>query len=264
MLAVAATRAFLRGWGPWLVLERNVVAWRRRWWVLAAGFLEPPLYLLAIGVEVGDLVGGVELGGQAVSYAAFVAPAMLATAAMNAALAETTMNFYYKLRIARIYHGVLATPIGIGQIAVGETLWALSRSSLYATAFVGLMAVMGLVESAWAILLVPAALLVGLCFTGIGMFFSSQLRNWNDLERIQLFQLPLFILSATFVPISDYPPAARWVVEATPLYRGVALMRDLSLGTVSWRVFLDIAYLVVVGGGCLWLASRRMRRTLVP
>ncbi|HEX2772561.1 MAG TPA: ABC transporter, partial [Micromonosporaceae bacterium] len=123
------------------VAERNIAALRSAYWVvLISGFLEPVLYLLSIGVGVGALVGDLRLsGGQLVPYAAFVAPAMLASSAMTGALAETTFNFFGKMKYMKLYDGVIATPVQPFEIALGELGWAMVRGSLYSAAFLGVM-----------------------------------------------------------------------------------------------------------------------------
>jgi lipooligosaccharide transport system permease protein len=121
------------GYALWrFVLLRDVVAFRRMWWLFLSGFVEPVFYLFSIGIGLGALVQTVTTDqGAVVSYAAFVAPAMLAASAMNGAIADTTYNFFFKLRFAKTYDTMLATPARPRDIAVGEILWSLIRGGTY-------------------------------------------------------------------------------------------------------------------------------------
>ncbi|MEO5678587.1 MAG: ABC transporter permease, partial [Acidimicrobiales bacterium] len=198
--------------------ERNLLVTRHIWPIILSGFFEPVFYLLSLGLGIGRLVGDVEVAGRLVDYRTFVAPAMLAASAMNGAVFDTTMNFFHKLRHAKTFDGVLATPLGVGDVALAETWSALSRGAVYATAFLLVMAALGLVGSAWAVLALPAALLVGFAFAGAGLACTTFLRSWEDLEAVQLAVLPMLLFSSTFFPLSTYAPALRWVVQLTPLY----------------------------------------------
>src|SRR5262245_5747258 len=140
---------------PWRLVERNVLAYRRIWYIFLSGFLEPIFFLLSIGIGVGKLVGDIKVGGTTVDYQAFVAPGLLATAAMNGALLDTTFNFFVKYKYAHTYDGVIATPLGPRDIAVGEITWALLRGLMYSTVFLITMLFFGDVESWWAVLAVP-------------------------------------------------------------------------------------------------------------
>jgi len=135
MNAVATRILPLPGWRrrPWRLVERNVLAYRRIWYVFLSGFLEPLFFLLSIGIGVGHLVGGVRIGGHVVDYRTFVAPGLLATTAMNGALLDTTFNFFAKYKYAHTYDGVIATPLGTTDIAFGEVTWALLRGAIYST-----------------------------------------------------------------------------------------------------------------------------------
>lgn len=247
------------------VLERNVTVMRRMWAILLSGFFEPVFYLLSIGVGIGALVGHVRFQGRSVSYTEFVAPALLAASAMNGAVYESTTNIYFKLKEANIYGGMLATPVGPGDIAVGEIGWSLSRGAVYAAGFVAVMLGMGLIRSWWALLLLlPSAVVVGFAFAGLGMAFTSYVRTWQDMDLVQFAVLPLVLFSATFYPLSTYPPALRVVVQVTPLYRGVHLLRGLALGAVGAGTIADVAYLLAVGGAGLAVTSRRLHRLLTP
>ena len=244
------------------LVRRNLVAARHYWLILFSGFFEPLFYLVGLGVGVGALVGDVTVGGRTVSYEEFVAPALLAASAMNGAIYETTGNVFFKLKYARTYEGVLATPLTVRDVALAELVFALMRGAVYAVAFVVVMLALGLVASAWVIAAVPAALLVGAAFAAGGLAIVSVMRSWADFGFVEVITLPLFLFSATFVPASEYPDAAQWLLPLTPLYHGVELLRDLTLGTVGPRIVVHVLYLaaMVVAGltFCAWRLERQL------
>jgi lipooligosaccharide transport system permease protein len=246
------------------VVERNVATLRSAYWVvMLTGFLEPVLYLFSIGLGVGALVGDLTLAdGRVVAYAAFVAPAMLASSAMTGALSETTFNFFGKMKFMKLYDGMLATPVRPIEIAMGELAWAMLRGNIYAAAFLVVMVVMGLTTAALAVPAFFCTALVGFAFGGIGMALSTFMRSWQDFDLISSVQFALFLFSGTFVPAEAYPSVLRWVVEVTPLYRSVDLIRAVTTGAVGWLQLLDVVYLVALFGAGLAVAGRRMGRLL--
>jgi len=151
---------------PWRLVERNVLAYRRTWIIFLSGFLEPVLFLLSIGIGVGKLVGKLPFDGHAVDYKQFVAPGLLASAAMNGSLLDTTFNFFIKFKYSHTYDAILASPLGTGDVATGEVMWALMRGAIYSTAFLLTMVAFGLVPSWWSLLVVPVAVLIGFAFAG--------------------------------------------------------------------------------------------------
>ncbi|MGZ8527349.1 MAG: ABC transporter permease, partial [Candidatus Limnocylindrales bacterium] len=184
------------------LIERNVMVYRRTWIVLVSGFFEPVFYLLAIGFGIGSLVGAVTLpDGSHVRYAAFVAPGLLASSAMNGAIYDSTFNIFFKLRYAKTYDAMLSTPMGIPDVAIGEIAWALIRGTLYAIGFLVAMAILGLIESPLVLLAVPGAMLIGFAFAAVGMAATTWVRRWTDFDWIFVVTLPLFLFSATFYPI---------------------------------------------------------------
>jgi lipooligosaccharide transport system permease protein len=241
------------------LVERNVHVYRRRWLMILSGFFEPLFYLLGLGFGLGALVGDID----GVPYAVFVAPALMATAAMNGALADSTFNMFFKLKYAKTYDAILSTPLGVGDVAAGEVAWALMRGSIYAVGFIVVMFVLGLVVSPLAIFAVPAALLIGFATAGVGTACCTFMRTWQDFDLITVVTLPMFLFSATFFPITQYPPALQLVVEVTPLYRGIHLIRGLTTGTADWTVLIDIGYLLVLGLVGLSITSRRLGRLLL-
>ncbi|SNY34722.1 ABC transporter permease [Paractinoplanes atraurantiacus] len=246
------------------VTERNVATLRSAYWiVMVSGFLEPVLYLFSIGVGVGGLIGDITLpGGEVVGYAAFVAPAMLAASAMTGALSETTFNFFGKMKFMRLYEGILATPVRPIEIALGELLWAMVRGALYSAAFLVIMVVLDLTTWPRALAMFPATILVGFAFGALGMTVSTLIRSWQDFDLIASGQFALFLFSGTFVPLAAYPAVLRWLVEITPLYRSVHLIRALSTGTAGWPQLLDVLYLLALLTVGLTIAGRRMSRLL--
>jgi lipooligosaccharide transport system permease protein len=256
-----------RSWVPvraGVVVERNVMTYRRQWVAFATGFLEPVFYLLSIGVGVGALVGRVALGdGRTVAYAEFVAPAMLAASAMNGAIFDATYNMFFKLRYARTFESMLATPVGVSDIAAGELAWSLARGGVYSLAFLSFAIVLGLVVSWWALLALPVALLVGFAFGAAGMAATTWIRGVADFDYVQLALVPMMLLSATFFPVTTYPGALRWLVELSPLYHGVALERGLMLGQVGWALLGHVAVLLALGAVGLAVLSRRLSALLL-
>jgi lipooligosaccharide transport system permease protein len=247
----------------WEIVRRNYVVYRSEWVVFLTGFVEPVLYLFSIGIGVGQLIDGFELNGRTVTYAAFVAPGMLAASAMNGALLDSTYGIFFKLRYDKVYEGILATPMRPLDIARGELAWSLMRSAVYSAGFLVVMAAMGLVSSWLAVLAWPATWLIGFAFSGAGMALTTFMKSWQDFEYVQLAVVPMFLLSATFFPVTAFHGALRWVVEATPLYRGVALVRELTVGAVTTDSLWSVVYLLVMGSLGLALAARRFDRLLL-
>lgn len=246
------------------VAERNVAALRSAYWiVMISGFVEPVLYLFSIGVGVGALIGDLTLpDGRVVSYAEFVAPAMLASSAMTGALSETTFNFFGKMKFMRLYEGMLATPVRPIEIALGELSWAMIRGALYSAAFLVIMVLMHLTTALHALAMFPATILVGFAFGALGMTVSTLIRSWQEFDLIASAQFALFLFSGTFVPPTAYPTVLRWVVEFSPLYRSVDLIRALSSGTFGRTQLLDLAFLVALLAIGLTIAGRRMNALL--
>ena len=245
------------------VVERNIAVARQIWLIIVSGFFEPVFYLFSIGIGIGHLVGDVPFAGSLIPYREFVAPAMLASSAMNGAVFACTFNIYFRLKYQKTYDAIVATPVGVGDIVMGEIGWALIRGLFYSVCFLGVMLVLGLVHSWWAVLAVPAAVLIGYAFAGMGMAGTAFMRSWKDFDYVTLAIMPLFLFSGTFSPLSAYPSSVRWVVRATPLYQGVAIERSLVLGHLSWALLGHALYLAIVGTVGVVVAARRMGRLLL-
>jgi lipooligosaccharide transport system permease protein len=261
--AMLRVRPSLGGRGSAHLIERHARVYRHTWTVLVSGFFEPLFYLLSIGVGLGRLVGTVAGPAGPVTFSSFVAPALLATSAMNGAVMDSTFNVFFRMKYAKLYDAALATPMRTDEIALGEIGWALIRGGIYAIAFMTVMLAMRLIHSPWAIAAVPAALLIGFAFAGAGMAATTYMRSWQHFEFVTLATLPMFLFSTTFYPLSVYPRSAQIVVECTPLYQGVALLRGLTLGAVGPGLLWNVAYLTVLGAAGLAVAGRRLGTLLL-
>ena len=243
---------------------RNYTTYKRYWKLFLTGFLEPLFYLFSIGIGVGQLIDTFEFNGQPIPYADFVAPAMLAASAFNGAMLDSTYNVFFKLKYDKLYDQMLATPLTTGDVARGEILWGQIRGASYAAAFLLVMLAMGMVHSWWALLALPATLLIGFAFSAVFMAWTTFMTSFQDFDKITLVQLPLFLFSATFFPIEAFGDnALRWIVEATPLYRGVVLCRELTTGAVTAASAVSVVYLVVMGVLGLVVVRRRLDALLL-
>jgi lipooligosaccharide transport system permease protein len=241
------------------LLLRSATVSRRTWLAFVSGFFEPVFYLVAMGQGLGSLVGALPgPDGTPISYAAFIAPGLLAASAMNGAVFDATYNVFFKLRYARLYDAILATPLGPVDIALGEIGWALIRGGLYAVGFLSVMAGFGLLTSPWALLALPAALVVAFAFAAVGMAATSYMRSWQDFDLVTLAVLPMFLFATTFFPLSVYPRWLQLVVECLPLFHAVELMRGLTTGAVHAGMLGHLAYFVVMIAVGLVVAARRL------
>ncbi len=247
-----------------MLLERGLLVYRRVWLIIVSGFFEPLFYLFALGTGLGALVGGIGAAGEApITYAEFIAPGLLAASAMNGAVYDATYNIFFKLKYGKVYDAILATPLGPVDIAIGEITWSLMRGGLYATGFLVVMLAMGLIGSAWALLALPAALLIAFGFAAIGMAATTFMRSWQDFELVQLAILPMFLFATTFYPLSVYPSEVRWLVQCLPLNHGDALRRSHTIGPGGGGLLWHALYFLVMAALGLAIASRRLARLLL-
>ena len=246
------------------LIERNLYVYRHGWIVIVSGFFEPLFYLLSIGFGLGALVGNVPgPGGREIPYQLFIAPALLASSSMNGAITEATFNFFFKLRYQKTFDAILSTPLSVADIALGEMGWGLIRGALYTIGFLAVMVFLNIGVSPWLLLTLPASLLISFGFGAIGMAATSFMRTWQDFDLIQLIILPLFLFSATFYPLETYPEPLRVIVQLTPLYQGVDLLRSLAVGVVGPESLFHVVYLLAMGILGLVIVSRRLDRLLL-
>jgi lipooligosaccharide transport system permease protein len=246
---------------PYALVERNLLIYRRSLTPLLSSVLEPVMYLLSIGIGVGVLVGSVP--GVHVRYAAFVAPAILATTAMNTAMNQTCFGVFSHIKNDRTYDAIVPTPVTVTDIAVGEVLSAVLSGVLSSLGFVVVMGALGLIRSPGILLAIPGSLLVGYAFAAAGLAVTTYLRDFSDFQLIQLVMLPMYLFATTFYPLSTYPGWLRPLIEILPLYQSIELVREPALGTFGWHLLVPAAYLLAFGSIALTIAARRLGRMLL-
>lgn len=248
------------------MVQRNLLVYRHGWMVIVSGFFEPLFYLLSIGVGLGALVSDV----HGVSYAAYVAPGLLASSCMNGAISDGMFNIFWKLHYQKTYDAVLATPMRVPDLAFGEMLWATARGTLYAAGF--LVVVYGLGEwrgsrillSGTAIFALPASIVVAGSFSAMAVCLTSFLRKPEDFDKVMgLLVMPMFLFSGTFFPVDQMSVSLQWLFQLVPLYHGVELLRALTTGVVGPVVLWHLTYLIVCGTLAFIVAMRRLERALL-
>jgi len=252
---MSVSRYALSVWG------RNLSMYRRTWKLnILPNFFEPLLYLLSIGIGVGAYV--TQMGGT--SYVAFLAPGLVAAAAMNGASFEVTYNAFVRMNFEKTYAAMLTTPIEPDDVLAGEVLWAMTRSFLYGGCFFLVIAAAGLAPlpaALWALPLIP---LTGLLFAALGITFSLRIPSIDLFSfYFTLFLTPLFLFSDIFFPLEERL-SGPWlrVAELLPLLHPVRLMRAAFRGEFSPILLWDLAYILALSAALLWLASRVTRRRL--
>jgi lipooligosaccharide transport system permease protein len=255
------------------VLAPSARVWQRNWLVyrhlwhrsIAFGFLQPVLFLTAMGIGIGALLSTQDLeafGGF--SYIEWLGPGLLAAMAMNTATFESTFPIMRKIMWGRNYEAMLSTPLTTRSLVVGETLWVAFRIGTLAVVFLIVMAVFGIPRSPTALLAIPVTMLIGVCFSTCLFAFTTTQRNDVGFSAIFRFVInPLFLFRGTFFPLTNLPEAIQWIAWLTPLFHGVELVRGLILGTLDWATApIHLGYLLVMLAIGLFLADRLLQRRM--
>jgi lipooligosaccharide transport system permease protein len=240
-------------------LLRNAMALRTtNTLTFLTGFVEPVIYLIAFGYGVGGLIGTVTVAGQTVSYAAFIAPALLASSAMTGAIMDSTFNVFFKMHYMHIYNTMMSTSLGPLDVALGEIAWAMVRGAAYALGFTVVAALFGVLTSWWALLMIPAAVLVAFAFASIGMTITSYMKSFHQLNWLNFFLLPMFLFSGTFFPVTLYPDWLQAIIMVTPLWQAIAMMRSIAFGIFDAGLVVHVVYFLVLAALGLLVTTRRL------
>ncbi|MDG6256182.1 MAG: ABC transporter permease [Methanomicrobiaceae archaeon] len=243
--------------------------WRRNWDVFfktyrvnfLPPFLEPVLYLLAIGFGLGLFVG--EIDG--VPYVEFIAPALIAISIMNSSFFECTYGSFVRMYYMKTFDAMVATPLSIDDVIAGELLWGATRSLIYATIMLIVFALFGIIDLPLSLLIIPFSFAGGLLFAGIGMCFTAITPGINELNYPSfLFITPMFLFSGTFFPLSILPePLPAVALAVLPLTHLVNITRSLTLSAVTPLFFLSLAWIFIAGLLFFLLSIHLMKRRLV-
>lgn len=209
---------------------------------IISNLFDPLIYLLALGFGLGAYVA--QIAG--LSYIQFIAPGLIASSIMNAASFETTYNTFVRIHFDRVYEAMMATPATVQDIVVGEMLWAMTRSTIYASVMLIVVAALGLVKSWFAIFVPFMGAIGGLMFAIIGLTYTSFLKSIDQMNfYFTLFVTPLFLFSGVFYPLDALPQIVRQIAFLSPLYHLVSIIRPLVLGTIGFDVLPHMIWIAV-------------------
>jgi len=245
-------------------LEFFLTQYRRMWrGNVVTSVVSPVVYLLALGVGLGVFVDRSANLPSGVSYLEFVAPGLMAATAMQISSFEASWPVLSAIKWDRQYHAMLATPLRVRDVMLGHQAYFAFRLFLTATIYLIIITAFGAIESPLGVLAVPVTVLVGLSFSAPIAAWAAHAQN--EVSFVAIFRfviLPMFLFSGTFFPISSLPTPLEVLAWFTPLWHGVTLCRDLTLGTVSWGDLGHLAYLVGFVTVGLLLARMTYRKRL--
>ena len=248
------------------VWQRNWLVYKRLWHrSLAFGFLQPVLFLTAMGLGLGALMDQNDLAAfGGVEYIHWLGPGLLAAMAMQTATFESTYPIMNKIMWGRNYEAMLSTPLGIRSIVFGELGWAAFRIGTLATVFLVVLTLFGIPRSPVALLAIPVTILVGVAFSACLIAFTATQKNDVGFSAIFRFVInPLFLFSGTFFPLTQLPDFAQAIAWATPLYHGVELIRGAILDQLDpLTAPLHAAYLLVMFAIGAFLADRNLTKRM--
>jgi lipooligosaccharide transport system permease protein len=250
----------------WLRAARYWGYQYRRTWrsSVATSFLIPVLYLAAMGVALGSLIDKHSHGVDGVTYVAFLAPGLLAGTCMQIGTNDATYPVMGAIKWMRTYFAQLAGPLSVYDVLLGHLAWIAARLAIVSSIYLAVMAIFGVVYSPWAILALPAAVLTGMAFAGpVSAFAATQEKDSSFSTLYRFAIIPMFLFSGTFFPISQLPTWLEVVAYCTPLYHGVTLCRDLTLGQVGWADIGHAAYLAALLGAGYAAGRRTFAKKLV-
>ena len=245
----------------WAVWSRNARVFSKLWrGALLPTFLDPFLYLLALGFGLGTYIANI----NGIPYKDFIAPGLIASAAMWSAAFETTYNVYFRMNELRLYDNVLSTPVEVQDLVAGDLAWSATRATVYGVVVLAVVAIFGLVSSWWALLIPFFVVLGALCFSVIGYTFTALI------PKIDLYSYfftlgitPMFLFSGLFFPFNELPGWVAVVAWFMPLFHLVEITRGLATGPEFWSIAGNSVWLAVLSALLFTIPVRALRRKLV-
>lgn len=250
---------FIRVW------DRNFVVYRKIWLVnFLTPLLEPLFYLLAFGMGLSAFIGEVSIDGRPLPYVNFITPSLLAITIMYNAFFENTYSSFVRMYYQKTFDAMMTTPLSLDEVITGEIFWGATKSFIATLIMLGVVSAFGLVSYPDVLLILPVAILGGLAFGAVGMFFTGIIPSIDMFNLpIFLFVTPMFLFSGTFFPTDNLPGWVQAVAEALPLTHLVKLARGLTLGALKPELLWSVLYLVVFVLVFFPLALVSMRRRLI-
>ncbi len=252
-------------WRFWKVWKRNLVTYQKIWKVsFITPLLEPLLFILAFGLGFSGMIESVRYAGSDFSYTQFMAPALIAVAVMYNAFFETTYASFVRMYYQKTFDGMLATPLSLEEIIVAEIVWSATKAAAAAAIMMIVLGVLGFVNFPAGLMILPVALLGGLAFGAVGLFFTGVTPSIEMFNLpIFLFITPMFLFSGTFFPVSNLPAWARPLALAFPLHHLVELIRGFGIGAHETSALFSLLYLLAFTAVFTAAAMAAMRRRLI-
>jgi lipooligosaccharide transport system permease protein len=247
------------------VWQRNFSVYKKTWKIaFLPPLLEPLLYILAFSLGLAVMVGDLNIGGRSFAYTTFIAPALIAVSIMYNAFFETTYNSFVRMYYQKTFDALLATPLNLEEIILGEMLWAATKSLIAATLMTIVLSLCGLLSFPGALLIPFCAILGGLCFAAMGMICTALVPGIETFNLpIFLGITPMFLFSGTFFPLQNLPGWAQTFAHLLPLTHLVKLVRGVSLHIWANDLWLSLLYLLIATLLLLPLAIGLMVRRIV-
>ena len=245
----------------WRLWQRNASIYRRTYKLnIVPNFFEPVFYLVAMGLGLGAYLTKI----KGVEYIDFIAPGLVATAAMYGSSFEVTFNCFVKMQFGKVYDATTATPLSIEDVGLGEILWATTRALLYGVVFLAVAAPFGVIHSSLAVLTPLAVALIGLMFSVIGLTFTAIVPAIDYFTYYYtMFMVPMFMFSGIFFPLDRMPEWVHVLAWFMPLHHAVNLMRAMTLYGDLGSALREAAWIVVLTGAMFVLPLNLLRRRLV-
>ena len=209
---------------------------------IVSNLMDPLIYLVALGFGLGAYVSRI----QGLSYIQFIAPGLIASSVMNAASFETTINTFVRIHFDHVYEAMMATPVTVEDIVVGEIMWAMTRSTIYSIVMLGVVAALGLTHSWYAVFVPLIGAMGGMMFAVLGLTYTSFLKSIDQSNfYFTLFITPLFLFSGVFYPIDALPEIVKTIAFLSPLYHLVEIIRPLVIGNIGYGIIVHLAWVIV-------------------
>ncbi len=228
-------------------------------------FLEPILYLVAMGLGFGALIqADIEYGGRSLEYIKFLAPGLIAISIMYGAFFECSYGSFVRMYYQKTFDAILATPLSLEDIITGEILWGATKSFINATIVLGVVAVLGYAELPGLLLIPLVAFAGGLMFASLAMLFTSLVPNLDSFNYpFFLFITPMFLFSGTFFPLTVLPEWGQQLAMMLPLTHVSNLTRDLSYNILDMDAVIGTVYILVFSAMTFLASVYLMKRRLV-